>query len=301
MQKNADVCLRVLQKCEVVHWNDLRYILAIARAGTLAAAARRLGVNQTTAARRLAAADAALGARLFERMDGGLHPTKLGEAAVSRAAQVEQEVHALEHRISGADGNAAGIVRLTAAPMLVNRLLIPALPQLCARHPQLRIELIAEARNVSLTKREADVALRLARPESGGAVLARRLGHIEYAAYGPRKQAAKRLPWITYEEGLGHLPQARWIATAARGAELAPVLVSDAEAIVHAIHAGLGKSLLPCFVADRDSRLRRLGASDSILTRELWLLTHSDLRHQARIVAVVAWLAELAKTLRAAG
>lgn len=157
------------------------------------------------------------------------------------------------------------LVRLSGVPMLVNRLLIPALPQLYARYPRLRIELIAEARNASLTRREADVALRLARPEGGSAVLAKCLGHLEYAVYGPRKCAADHLPWITYEEGLSHLPQARWIATATHDGELAPLLVSDAEAIVHAMHAGLGKSLLPCFGADRDSKLRRLSNSKAVL------------------------------------
>jgi DNA-binding transcriptional LysR family regulator len=301
LQKNTNVCHYNLQKCEPMDWNDLRYIVTIARAGTLAAAARRLGVNQTTVARRLAAAEAALGTRLFERIDGALHATESGEAAVARAAQVEQEVHALEHGISGADADTAGPVRLTGVPMLVNRLLIPALPQLYARYPRLRIELIAEARNASLTKREADIALRLARPEGGSAVLAKRVGHLEYAVYGPRKRAADRLPWITYEEGLSHLPQARWIATATHDGALVPLLVSDAEAIVHAIHAGLGKSLLPCFVADRDSRLRRLSGPKGVLARELWLLTHNELRHHARIAAVVAWLTELVETLPAAG
>jgi len=99
----------------------------------------------------------------------------------------------------------------------------------------------------------------------------------------------------TYEEGLNHLPQARWIAAAAAGEDLAPILVSDAEAILHAIHAGLGRSLLPCFAADLDSRMRRLSGRGAVLTRELWLLTHRDLRHHARIAAVVAWLAKLVR------
>lgn len=296
LQKNADICLSNLQKCEAMDWNDLRYILTIARAGTLAAAARRLGVNQTTVARRLAAAEAALGARLFERVDGALHPTKPGQMAIARASQVEQEVHGLEHGIGGGDADTAGLVRLTAVPLLVNRLLIPALPPFFAKHPSLRVELIAEARNVSLTRREADIALRLGRPESGGSVLAKRIGHLDYAAYGPRQRAARDLPWITYEEGLSHLPQARWIAETARGEELAPILVSDAEAILHAIHAGLGRSLLPCFAADRDSHMRRLSGPGAVLTRDLWLLTHRDLRHHARIAAVVAWLSKLAGT-----
>ena len=277
-------------------WNDLRYVLAIARAGTLAAAARRLGVNQTTVARRLSAAEAALGARLFERIDGALHPTSSGQAAIARAADVEQEVLGLERGIGRSDAEVAGTVRVTAVPVLVNRLLIPALPALGAKHPRLRIELVAEARNVSLTRREADIALRLGRPESGRAVLARRIGHLDYAAYGPRRRAPERLPWITYEEGLSHLPQARWMAANIAAAEIAPILVSDAETIVHAIHAGLGKSLLPCFVADQDPRLRRLSGSQAVLTRELWLLTHRDLRHYARIAAVIDWLGKVARS-----
>jgi len=278
-----------------MEWSDLRYVLTIARAGTLAAAARRLGVNQTTAARRLAAAEAALKARLFERRDGVLHPTRAGEAAIARAAQVEQEVRALEQGIGGADAAAAGTVRVTAVPILANRLLIPAVPRLFARHPRLRVELTAEPRNLSLTRREADVALRLARPETGAA-LARRIGRLDYAVYAARRRKADALPWITYEEGLSHLPQARWIA--AQGHETAPLLLNDAEAIVQAVRAGLGKSPLPWFVGEREVGLTRL--SRVVLAREIWLMVHRDLRAQARIAAVIDWLTELMPACRAA-
>jgi DNA-binding transcriptional LysR family regulator len=278
-----------------MEWSDLRYILIIARAGTLTAAARRLGVNQTTAARRLAAAEAALGARLFERRDGVLHPTRAGEAAIARAAQVEQEVLALERGIGGADAVAAGTVRLTAVPILANRLLIRAVPGLLARHPRLRIELIAEPRNLNLTRREADIALRLARPESGAA-LARRIGRLDYAVYGPRRRNPDALAWVTYEEGLSHLPQARFIA--AQDQSTAPLLLNDAEAIVQAVRAGLGKSLLPCFVGERERGLKRL--SRVVLSREIWMLVHRDLRAQARIAAVIDWLLELMPMCRAA-
>jgi DNA-binding transcriptional LysR family regulator len=271
-----------------MEWSDLRYVLTVARAGTLAAAARRLGVNQTTVARRIAAAETALAARLFERRDGLLHPTKAGEAAIVRAAQVEQEVLALERGIAGADAAPAATVRLTAVPILANRLLIPAVPQLLARHPRLRLELIAEPRNLSLTRREADIALRLARPESGAA-LARRIGRLDYAVYGLRRRKPNDLAWITYEEGLSHLPQARWMA--AQNHETASLLLNDAEAIVQAVRAGLGKSLLPCFVGEREPGLRHFGRV--VLSREIWLMVHRDLRAQARIAAVIDWLVEL--------
>jgi DNA-binding transcriptional LysR family regulator len=278
---------------QAMEWSDLRYLLAVARAGTLAAAARRLGVNQTTVARRLLAAERALRTRLFERKDGVLYPTKAGEAAIARAGQVEQEVLALERGIGGADAVAAGSVRVTAVPILANRLLIPALPGLLRRYPQLRVELVAESRNLSLTRREADIALRLARPESGNALM-RRIGRLDYAVYGPRGRTGD-LAWITYEEGSSHLPQARFIA--AQEEEIAPLAVNDAEALVEAVRAGLGKSLVPCFVGDRAPGLQRLSRGVAF-ARDIWLLVHRDLRTQARIAAVIDWLMELMPTCR---
>jgi DNA-binding transcriptional LysR family regulator len=271
-------------------WNDLRYVLTLSRASTLAAAARRLNVNQTTVARRLDAIQDALGARLFERVDGAFHPTKAGEAAIAHAARVEQDVANLERGIRNVDHVVSGLVRLTAVPMLINRLIVPALPELQTRHPGLRIDLIADSRNASLTRREADIALRLARPETGRSVLARRLGQLDYAVYG----ASARLPWITYEEGLAHLPQARWIETASRGEAMAPWAVSDAETLLQAVRVGLGKSLLACFVGDSVTGLRRLSGKP-VLSREIWLLTHAELRRQARMTAVVDWLGDLVK------
>ncbi len=269
-------------------WDDLRFVLAIARAGTLAAAARRLGVNQTTVSRRLDAAETSLGARLFDRVNGALRPTAAGTVAISRAAQMEEQVRALETGIAS-DDEAAGRVRLTAVPILVNRLLVPNLPRFYDAYPRIEIELIAEPRNVSLSRREADIALRLSRPEHGAATLTRRIGLLGYAAYGPR-EGDDDLPWIGYEENQWHLPQAQWLI-AAQG-RLAAMSFNDADGIVEAIHAGLGKSLLPCLIADHDMRLKRLNP-DIVLSREVWLLAHRDLRQQRRVDAVVTWLQNL--------
>jgi DNA-binding transcriptional LysR family regulator len=269
-------------------WDDLRYLLAIGRAGTLAAAARRLGVNQTTVARRLAGAEKSLGARLFDRIDGAFRPTAAGETAIARAAQVEEQMRALESGIEGND-EAIGRVRLTTVPILINRLIVPRLAAFCAAYPRIELELIAEPRNVSLSRREADIALRLSRPEHGAATLTRRIGQLDYAAYGPR-DAPSELPWIGYEESQWHLPQARWIAEA--GSRTASISFNDAEGIVEAIHAGLGRSLLPCRCADGDPHLRRL-SPEIVLSREVWLLTHRDIRQQRRVDAVITWLQTL--------
>jgi DNA-binding transcriptional LysR family regulator len=295
-------------KIPEVNWHDLRVVLALARADTLAAAARRLGVDETTVARRLAAAEAALRARLFERIaSGALRPTDAGEAAIRHAEHIEREIGALLGEVAGADDTAAGTVRLTAVPILVNRVLVPALPRLHARHPALRVELVAEPRDLSLTQREADLALRLNRPRdaAGSPVLARKLGLLDYAIYVPsscRRGKEAALPWVSYDESMAALPQARWIAAAASrsAAPLAPLAVNDAEALLQAVHAGFGKSLLPRAIADREKGLRRFDddAAPHPPSREIWLLTHPDQRPLARIAAVIEWLEE---TLHALG
>ena len=274
-----------------LNWQDLRYVLAVARAGALAAAARGLRVDETTVARRIARAEAALGARLFDRIKGALTPTEAGQAVIAQAERVEATVDALTASAAGADAAVAGTVRLTTIPLLLNRLLAPALDRLLRAHPALRVELVAEPRNLSLTKRDADIALRLARPAREPAVIARRIGTLPYAVFAPARRAARALPWIAYEDAMAGLPHARWIAAAIRHARAGRprLVVNDAETALHAIKAGLGRSLLPCAIGDREPGLKRQ-PGPPVLSRELWLLVHPDLRHLARIRAVVAWL-----------
>lgn len=284
-------------------WNDLRYVLAVARGGTLAAAAKALGVDDSTVSRRVARLEALLSARLFERAgDGRLRPTPAGAATVERAERMELEVEGLRDSVTGADTACAGTVRLTSVPLLVNRLLVPALPGLLERHPALRLEMVADPSDLSLRRREADMALRLARPRSGGrSVVARRIGLLRYEVYAVASlpaAAAAALPWVTYDEAFAHLPQARWIAAALarpEGGTAARFVVNDGEALVEAVAAGLGRSLLPSAVAARDPRLACLANPDGepALERELWLLVHSELRGLARIEAVSDWLCDL--------
>ncbi|MDH3919772.1 MAG: LysR family transcriptional regulator [Rhodospirillales bacterium] len=283
-----------------LNWNDLRFVLAVARTRSLAGAARRLGVNDTTVARRIAQAEQRLGAHLFERNLGILHPTEAGAAVVAGAERVELEVQALESAVSGADGLAAGSVRVTSVPIMVNRLLVPALPRLLRNHPQLRVELIAEPRDLSLTKREADIALRLARPRTEGRAIARRIGQLDFAVYEPSRKGTEPLPWITYDDTMADLPQGRWIAERAIRDRQAPpqVMVNDAEAIFQSVKAGLGRSLLPTFVGDREPGLARHSDAPAPLSRELWLMVHPELRELARIRVVMDWLVSVIDQIR---
>lgn len=281
-----------------MNWNDLRYVLALRRGQTVAAAAKRLGVDDTTVSRRLAALQSSLGVRIFDRSpDGRLELTAEGHAVADRAEIMEHQAYLIAATPADDDG-CAGTVRVTAVPVIVNRLLVPGIGALVRQHPALRVELIAESRDYSLTRREADLALRLARPRTGGTqVKARKLATLTYAAYaasGLSDEDAANLPWITYDEAMAHLPQARWIAgivRAERGA-LSPVRVHDAETALAAALAGLGRTLLPRAIADNEPGLRRIettaGSDDH--GRELWLLGHADQLCLPRVAAVVRWL-----------
>jgi DNA-binding transcriptional LysR family regulator len=275
-------------------WDDLRYVLVLSRTGSLARAARQLHVNETTVARRVARVEKSLGLRLFERINGALKATEIGVIAVAHAERIEVDIGEVRNVATGADAKAAGSVRLTAIPMLLNRVLVPALPALLQANPLLQLQLVAEPRNLSLMNREADIALRLARPDKEHRTIARRVGGLAYAIYGPEAAPSGALPWITYDN-LSALPHVKWIEDAIRREPDAGtrVAVNDSDVVVHAIRAGLGRSLLPCSIADPAPGLHRLSGPKPVLTRELWLLVHPELRHLARIRAVISWIEQV--------
>ena len=271
------------------NWNDLRYLLALRRHPKLAAAARALGVDATTVSRRLAALEATEGRRLHQRLaDGRLDLTAHGTALARLAEALEQGLTGLD----GAPGtDSLGSVRLTAVPAIANRLLAPKIGALAARHPGLALELIADARDRNLTRREADMALRFARPRSGGLkIVARRVATLTFAAYRARAAQAGDLPWIGYDEATAHLPQASWIE--AQSQSEPSVRVADLETALEIVAGGYGRTLLPCAVADADSRLMREGTDLSDVTREVWLLAPVELAGLDRIRLVTRWVEE---------
>lgn len=284
-------------------WNDLRYALALFRTGASTRAATLLGVDDATVARRLTRLETQLGARLFDRgPDGRKRPTATGAIVLAHAERVESELSQLGEALGGSqDGKAqsvSGIVRVTAAPILVNRLIAPALPSLLAEHPDLSVELIPEARDLSLSQRDADLALRLARPQTGGAqVIARRIGGLDYAAFAAASlssEAAAALPWAGYDAAHAHLPPARWIS-ARHGATSLRLAAPDAETLLESAAAGVAKTLLPIAIAARDPRLQQLShAGEGPLSREIWLLFHKPLKGLGRIEATMRWLTRLA-------
>lgn len=275
------------------NWDDLRIVLSVARTDSFAGAARRLGVNESTVARRLRQAENRLGAQLFHRNSGKLVPTDAGQVLVSHAEAIELQAQSAHSKISGLDQRAAGTVRITAVPLLTNRILAPALDKLLAVHPDLRVDLIADPRDFSLSKREADIALRLARPKSDMRVLSRRMANLEYALYAATGTDANTLPYIDYADDMRDLPQSRWIAAETAGeAQTAAVRVNDAETLLNCIAAGTGKSFLPVIVGNRCKGLVKIPAGSKPPSREIWLMVHPDLRDLIRVTVTIDWIAQ---------
>lgn len=282
-----------LRKCKVaaMNWDDMRFLLAVAQAGSLKGAARSLAVDKTTVSRRLRALEAALGRQVVEVRGQGLNLTDFGRRLHRHSEVMRDEMQAVD-ALAGADtGGALGTVRLTAVPLVINHILVPVLDTLRTAAPGLRLELIAGARDLSLLRGEADIALRLARPTEGGqGVLARKLGDLDYAAYALRG-AAGDLPWIGYEPRMSYLPQAAAIARAAAAEGAAHVSVNDAETLLRLLCCGHGKTLLPRIVGDAEPRLAELPFTHGALPRrELWLMVRRELRELERIRLVVQWV-----------
>jgi len=283
---------RICKNAEM-NWDDIRFLLAIKRNGTLTAAAESLGVNQTTAARRLAAAEEALGVRLFDRIRGQLKPTEDGLAALERAEAVERAVVEMETAVSDKDSALEGLVRLTAVDTFLADFLVPRLAKFRATFSGIQLELISDNANLDLVRREADLAVRLARPR-GGDVVARKLADLGFAVYGTQNfegRNLKEVPWILYEGGQDTLPENRQVDETVAPRNV-PLRISAGRAYRAALLEGLGVGMLPCFFADHSDGLIRLSGEKPLVHREMWLLSHKEMRRTARVEAVVNWLVE---------
>ncbi len=275
------------------NWDDLRFILALGRMPTYTAAARHLGVNESTVARRITRYETHMNTRLFERRMGMLRPTEACSELILRAERVEVEVQAAEGLLAGTNDRAHGSVRVSAVPIIANHVLVPALPRLLNQHRDLQIELIAEAHDIDRVNYDADIVIRLTRPEEETAIIIKRIGQLTYATYSATALANKTIPWIAYDDRLEDLPQPKlMIGEMAKSHNTKPQLhVNDAEMLLQSIKKGLGKSMLPVTVGSRESGIIRIGDDAQTVSREVWLMVHSDLQEHVRIRVVMDWLA----------
>lgn len=277
-----------------VDWNDLPLLLAIAREGRLRAASKALGVDSSTVSRRLAAAEERLGAQLFTRDLDGYQPTDAGLAVVEAAEEIERKVHALFQEARQTAGDVSGPVRITSVDALLSDWLVPRLPGLLELYPQLEIKLIPENRRLSFSRGEADLALRLSRPDEDAAIRMRRVGSLGAAIYGHQKfahigpEAWGEQPWLLYNDDLADASPMRWIAKAAPNARV-QLRSSAIPILVEACKAGLGLALLPC-ISVKGPGLHRLSVED-LPALDIWLLSHRETASIMRFRVVAEWLA----------
>ena len=279
-------------------WDDLRFFLAVARAGSLSGAAKHLKVNHSTVLRRLGSLEGKLGVRLYERLPTGYVMTHAGEAFRDRLVGVEQQVEAAQRVISGLDQRLSGTIRITSTDTLIRGLVTPHLAEFRRRHSGIQLQIVVSNTFLSLTKREADVAVRPSnRPPEN--LVGRRVGQIQTAIYASkayldehgRKKAWTEYHWVAPDEGLAHLAQARWVKERIpeeRIVARVDSLLGMAEAVRH----GLGVGPLLCLLGDQEPGLVRLAPPDAEFDTQVWVLTHPDLRHVARIRAITDHLYE---------
>lgn len=280
-----------------IDWDDLRYFLAVHRAGTLAGAAAELRINATTVGRRLSALEEQVHTRLFDRTPDGYVLTPAGLDLLPRAERMESEALAVEREVSGADQRPSGLVRVSVTEMLATRFLVPHLPRFNERYPEILIDLNCTTRSVNLGRREADIALRLARPHEEN-VVTRKLASIHLslyasagylAAHGMPEDAERSLRGhqaILFASSRAFSLENAWLEARLDGARI--VLRSDSvSSIYSATVAGLGIALLPSAAAETDGSLTRIVTETSPEPRVVWQTVHADLQRSARIRAVL--------------
>jgi DNA-binding transcriptional LysR family regulator len=284
------------QEGGTMNWDDARVFLAVEREKTLRGAARTLNLDQATVGRRIAALEHALRATLFLRTSEGYALTAAGEAALKSAEKMEHSANELIRRTQGTDTRLAGDVRVTSTDSIALEFLLPAIERLHAAHPEVRVLLDTSTRMLNLAKREADIAVRSVRPDNPDLV-ARRLARWPMALFASNaylEQHGKPVPGSAFA---GHdlvVYQGNW--TGNRSPTLAgePIhagrIVSTFNSSLMlrtAVKAGIGIGELPIHLAEHDGLVQIWPEPARGAVYEIWLVTHQDLRHTARIAAMI--------------
>lgn len=276
-------------------WEDLKTFLAVARHGTLSAGARALKVSQTTMGRRLDTLHARIGTTLLRRTPTGFVLTTAGERILAGVERMEAEALDVERMIGGEDARLEGLVRIATVDSFGARIVTPALARLQSSYPAIAVELITGVRSLSLARREADLAIRLAPFEQQEAIV-QRVADMAFGLYAsPAYLDTRGLPdWsggaaghrlIVLQDDLAGLPEALWLQEIAPAAMRA-LYANSREAQMHACAAGLGLACLPRYLADTHAGIALIEPPSAPPMRGIWLGVHRDLQTTPRIRVV---------------
>ena len=270
-----------------MEWSDLRIFLAIAREGTLGAAARKMAQTQPTMGRRLRVLEDALGHRLFQRTKDGFVLTDEGCTLLGHAERMEGEALAIERRLAGQAQQLEGLLRITSSDWFGAHILTPVLAEFSFLHPQVKIELLTDARFLSLSRREADVAFRI-RPFDEPDVVSRKLLHMPYGAYLRRGSAHPMAgdgtgsTLLALDAAFAGAPDDSWLQAMLPKART--IFRSNSRDVQARMCAhGVGIAVLPIPLADATAGIERIDLGTEPPGRDTWVGYHRDLRRLARL------------------
>lgn len=274
-------------------WNDMRHFIALAEAGTLSGAARKLQVDHATVARHVAALEHALGETLVNRLARRWQLTDTGREVASVAEGMQAQAHALERAVRARKTTARVRVTVSAPPAFASVFLAPRFAELALKHPELELILLGNQSFISLSRQEADIAVRLSRPTEMTSVV-RRVGNVAYALYaapGYQNLPAEEWQFIAYDPSLDHVPEQVWLYDFADGRRIR-FRSNDLTSQLAAVREGLGVAALPRFFADVASGVIALPAEGKQLSRDIYLVAHTDMRRHAAVRVVMDFIAE---------
>lgn len=278
-------------------WDDIRFFLTVSRTGSIRSAATQLGVNHSTVSRRIGQLEKKLGVRLFDKLPTGYVITPAGEEIVNFACQIEDQTNAMERQIYGRDTELSGNLRVTLTEALATHLLMPDFQNFTQTYPGINIELVISDEEFSLSKREADVAIRVTDGSPPEHLIGRRILTHYRCTYASQEYVAGHdfvnnpasAHWIGWDDDV---PFPQWIKNSEFPNSSIQHQVSHILVQLAAAKAGLGISILPCFMGDPEPSLQRLPGATVSACRDIWLLTHRDLRQTARVRVFTEFMAK---------
>ncbi len=274
-----------------MEWSDFRIFLAVAREGTLGAAARKLGQTQPTMGRRLRALEQAVGHALFQRTSDGFVLTDEGAAVLGHAERIEEEVLAVERRLTGDDRQIDGLLRVSSSDWFGVHVLTPIFADFARAYPRVTIELLTEARLLSLARREADLVFRI-RPFDEPEIIQRKLMRMDYALYAkrgtprPRAGDGTGIALVTMDTAFGGMPDVAWLQRVLPHAHIV-FRSNNREAQARICAFGVGLAVLPALLGDSVTGLERVELGEPPPGRDVWVGYHRDLRRLARLRALL--------------
>ncbi|KAA1185999.1 LysR family transcriptional regulator [Rhizobium tropici] len=278
----------------MIDWQDLLHFAALARTGSLSAAARELGVDHATVGRRIAALERSLDLRLIDRRPRTSPLTADGRAIAELVAGMEENVEAIRRYSKSAVAGLSAAVKVSAPPSIAAHLLAPKAALFREEHPDITLTIAGVTRRAALNYGEADIAVRMTRPEESD-LLVRRIGVMRFGLYAiPTVAQRREEEWvfIGYDAAMEHLTQQTWLRSLLEGRPIV-FRATDVFGQLEAARAGLGVVALPAFLGDSEAGLTRLPVAVPSPTRDLWLVTYPDLRRSPAIRAVMDFVSDI--------